>query len=218
LKSWKPWALAVLLMLGIGLYGFFGSQIQLDDLQQVFLTLGVWAPVAYLMLRVLTTTIGIPAFILSVVSGAVFGVGWGAFYSVLGAAIGAVGAFAVARYLARDWAQRTFASNQYLRQLDEGLKANAFWYVLSSRLSPLLPFNILNSLYGLTGVGLRDYFFGTFLGVIPNTIAYAWVGQTGQQALSEGLSWQLGAALTFLGLLSLGPVVWMRLKAPKLEP
>jgi len=76
----------------------------------------------------------------------------------------------------------------------------------------------LNSLYGLTGVGLRDYFFGTFLGVIPNTIAYAWVGQTGQQALSEGLSWQLGAALTFLGLLSLGPVVWMRLKAPKLEP
>jgi len=219
-RSWKPWALVLFFGLALGLYQWASANFDLSQtgLTAVLTGLGGWAPWVYVGFRVLTTAVGVPAFILTIISGAVFGVFWGTVYSVLAAVLGSVGAFWIARYLARDWAQAKLAGNSRLNQLDQGLQANAFWYVLSSRLSPLLPFNVLNSLFGLTRVSVRDFALGTLLGIIPNTVAYAWLGQGGQQSLSGSLSWELAGALTALGLLSLLPILLLRRKQVENSP
>ncbi|WP_287128828.1 TVP38/TMEM64 family protein [Candidatus Cyanaurora vandensis] len=169
--------------------------------------LGVWAPLGYLVLKAIFTAVGVPASLLTVVSGALFGAMLGAVYSIIGATVGAMGAFLIARYLARDWAQSKFAANGRLASLNQGLERNALWFVLSTRLTPLLPFNVLNTLFGLTRVSLKDFTLGTVVGIIPGTLAYTWLGASGQEAFAGGSKWGVFGALVALALLSLLPVL-----------
>jgi uncharacterized membrane protein YdjX (TVP38/TMEM64 family) len=210
MKSWiKPLVLVLLFGGVLAVYQFTPAKEFLTQatISSMLDQLGVWAPLAYLLLKVIFTAIGVPATILTLISGAVFGVVYGSLYSIVGATIGSVGAFWIARYLARDWAQSKFAPGGKLAQIDAGLKENAFWYVLSTRITPLLPFNVVNSLLGLSSVSLKDYILGTFLGIIPGTIVYVWLGASGQEALSGGSKWGVLGAFVALGLLSLLPVL-----------
>ncbi|WP_218080137.1 TVP38/TMEM64 family protein [Anthocerotibacter panamensis] len=210
MKSWiKPLTL-VLLFVGVLLAYYFTPVSQLLNKEAIsnFLEqFGVWAPLGYLFLKTIFTAIGVPATILTLISGAVFGVAQGSVYSITGATIGSVGAFLIARYLARDWAQSKFAAGGKLTELDKGLKDNALWFVLSTRITPLFPFNVVNTLFGLTSVSLRNYTLGTFFGIIPGTIVYVWLGSSGQEALSGGSKWGVLGAFAALGILSLLPVL-----------
>ena len=57
-------------------------------------------------------------------------------------------------------------------------------FVLVIRLAPISPFNIVNFLFGLTSIHWLSYTLGTFIGIIPGTFAYTWLGVSGIQALS----------------------------------
>lgn len=223
MNTWvKPLLLVVLLGSVLAIYqftpakDFFTQQV----LGSLLATLGIWAPLVYFVLKTIFTVIGVPATILTVISGAAFGVAWGSVYSIVGATIGSVGAFWIGRYLARDWAQAKFSEGGKLAQLDAGLKQNALWYVLSTRLTPLFPFNIVNTLFGLTSVSVKDYTLGTFFGIIPGTIVYVWLGASGQEALSGGSKNGVFGALLALSLLSLLPVLielYKRRQTPPVE-
>ncbi len=208
--SWiKPLILAGSFAVILALYQFTPAKefLTKEALSAYLDTLGLWAPAAYFFLKTVFTAIGVPATILTVISGAVFGVAAGSIYSIVGATIGSVGAFWISRYLARDWAQSKFAEGGKLAQLDTGLKENAFYFVLSTRLTPLFPFNVINTLFGLTSVSLKDYTLGTFLGIIPGTIAYVWLGASGQEAFTGGSQIGFLGALFALGALTLLPIV-----------
>ena len=65
----------------------------------------------------------------------------------------------------------------------EGLKKDAFSYLLVLRLAPVFPFFVVNVAPALFDVKLRDYVLATFLGIIPGTFAFAWLGEgCGQRA------------------------------------
>jgi uncharacterized membrane protein YdjX (TVP38/TMEM64 family) len=55
-------------------------------------------------------------------------------------------------------------------------REDGFTIVLLARLSPLLPYNVLNYLFGLTAVRLRDYVLGSWLGMLPATVLYVYIG------------------------------------------
>ena len=62
------------------------------------------------------------------------------------------------------------------RALDQATRHEGFLIVFLTRLSPLFPFNLINYGLALTSVRLRDYFFATWLGMLPITILYTYVG------------------------------------------
>ncbi len=138
-------------------------------------SLGWWGPIIFALIYIIATVAFMPGSILTLGAGVIFGVIQGSIYVFIGATIGATAAFLVGRYLARDWVSQKIAGNLKFKAIDDAVGREGLKIVLLTRLSPVFPFNLLNYAFGITGVSLRDYFFGS-VGMIPGTIMYVYIG------------------------------------------
>jgi uncharacterized membrane protein YdjX (TVP38/TMEM64 family) len=172
---------------------------------------GVSAGILFALAHIPATVLGFPGSILVIAGGAIFGVVWGTVWSVLGATVGAIAAFWLARYLLHDWVAQRFRHHPVLKRLNHTVRKQSLKCVFIIRFVPISPFSIVNFLFGLTPIALKPYTVGTFFGIIPGTLAYSWVGATGQQALHgeniTGFLWALGllAVLTLMPLIMRSP-------------
>lgn len=138
-------------------------------------SLGSWGAIAFIVLYILATVAFLPGSILTLGAGVVFGVFFGTVYVFIGATLGAIAAFLVGRYLARDWIAQKIAGNQKFKAIDQAVGQEGFKIVLLTRLSPIFPFFLLNYAYGITGVSLKDYAIAS-VGMIPGTITFVYIG------------------------------------------
>lgn len=135
---------------------------------------GPAAPITLVALYIGWTVLILPGSVLTVVGGALFGFGLGAGLTLVGADIGATAAYLIAR---RTGGQGTFRGGRAAR-LQRWLEGNGFAAILSARLMPGVPFNLLNYAAGVGGVPLRPYVGATALGIIPGTLLYAALGSS----------------------------------------
>lgn len=156
------------------------------------------------------TVIGIPGTILTIVGGCLFGLWRGTLVSIISATLGALAAFLAARYLLHNFAQGKFRRYQQLAKFQTAVLKQPFSFVLTTRLVPISPFNLVNYLFGLTNIHWFDYTLATFIGVIPGSFAYTWIGVSGEQAMMGGDRLSFFLALSFLALLSIIPLVYQR--------
>lgn len=184
----------------------FSEQFLVDELHRS----GRYAALVFIGGFTLATSLGFPGNVLTIAGGAVFGVFWGFLWSLIGTTAGAVGAFLLARTLLHDWVERHFGHHAILKRLNQSITNNPFSFVLAIRFTPISPFSLVNFLFGLTPVDLKTYTISTFLGMIPTTIAYAWIGASGKQVLNGGDRIPFFLALGFLALLSLLPILGKR--------
>lgn len=187
------WATALVLFL----MSPVASLLQRDALTGFLQPLGWWGPVAFVLLYAAAMVLGLPTLQFTIAGGAVFGLPWGAALSLLGGTAGAMGAFALSRYLLHPWAERRFGGHPALRRFRRGIAERGLVFVLAVRLVPVTPFNLENLLFGLTSLRWQPYLLGTVVGILPGTVAYSWLGYTGARAL------QGGSALAFFGALAL---------------
>ncbi len=141
--------------------------------------LGPLAPIAFIIIYVIACVLLLPGSILTIGAGAVFGLLWGSIYSSIAATLGATAAFLVGRYLARDWVARKIEGNVKFKAIDDAVAREGWKIVGLTRLSPVFPFNLLNYVYGLTKVSLRDYFLASWIGMMPGTVLYVYIGSLG---------------------------------------
>ncbi len=166
----------------------------------------------FLAAHVVANAVGIPGTLLVIVGGAVYGLWWGTLWSVIGASVGAIAAFSLARYLLSDWFKTRFHhkpifQKSMFQSLNSKLCDRPLFCVLTVRFSPVSPFNVVNFAFGLTPVSLRAYAVGTFIGIIPGTLAYTWLGVTGATALESGNIGPLIVCLLMLMALSVLPLL-----------
>ena len=138
-------------------------------------SLGSLGAIACIVLYILATVAFLPGSILTLGTGVVFGIFFGTVYVFIGATLGAIAAFLVGRYLARDWIVQKIAGNQKFKAIDQAVGQEGFKIVLLTRLSPIFPFFLLNYAYGITGVSLKDYAIAS-VGMIPGTITFVYIG------------------------------------------
>lgn len=138
--------------------------------------LGPLAPLFFIALYIVACVFMLPGSILTLGAGVVFGVVKGSIAVSIGATLGAACAFLVGRYLARGWVARRIAGNKRFTAIDEAVEREGWKIVLLVRLSPIFPFNLLNYAFGLTKVRLKSYFFASWLGMIPGTVMYVYIG------------------------------------------
>lgn len=162
----------------------------------------------FVLIYTILTVIGIPGTILTVAGGLVFGLSWGTFWSVLGATLGAMGAFWTARYLLHKQIEKRFGHHQALIKFNQAVTSKPFAFVLAVRFAPISPFNVVNFLFGLTSIHWFPYSLGTFIGIIPGTLAYTWLGVSGMEALEGGEKTSLFLAIGLLTLLSAIPLLF----------
>lgn len=112
--------------------------------------------------------------VLTLSGGLLFGWKVGAPATVVAATIGATLIFLVARSSFGEGLSSK--AGPWLAKLSEGFKENALSYLLFLRLVPAFPFFVVNLVPALLGVPLRTYVAGTFIGIIPATTAFSFLG------------------------------------------
>jgi uncharacterized membrane protein YdjX (TVP38/TMEM64 family) len=138
--------------------------------------LGPVAPLVFLLIYIVACVLLLPGSVLTLGAGAVFGVAYGIVIVWISAILGATAAFLVGRYLVRDWVARKIAANPKLQALDTTVTREGWKIVALMRLSPVIPFNLLNYAFGATRVPLRDYVFASAVGMLPGTAMYTYLG------------------------------------------
>lgn len=165
---------------------YFDVQTLFRQALQWILDLGPTGPMLFVALYIAACVLLLPGSILTLGAGVVFGLVKGAIAVSVGATLGATCAFLVGRYLARDWVAAKIAGNEKFRAVDEAVAREGWKIVLLTRLSPVFPFNILNYAFGLTKVGLKDYFLASWIGMIPGTVMYVYIGSLAGDLASLG--------------------------------
>jgi len=174
--------------------------------------------VFFLCAHLVANAVGVPGTLLVIVGGAVYGILWGTVLSVIGATMGAIVAFWVARYLLHGWFKQRFAEHPFMAKLNGMICDRSLACVLTIRFSPISPFNIVNFAFGLTSVSTESYALGTLIGIIPGTLAYTWLGVTGAEAFNGGSFIPLIICLLLLSLISVLPVYLHRRSLPSEHP
>ncbi|HEX6999213.1 MAG TPA: TVP38/TMEM64 family protein [Gammaproteobacteria bacterium] len=157
----------------------------------------------YVGIYVLAAVLVVPGSILTLAAGFVFGLPLGVALVSLGSVLGAACAFLVGRFLARDWVAQRIAGLPRFHALDLATRREGFVIVLLARLSPLFPYNLLNYGLGVTGVRFRDYVVATWIGMLPATVLYVYVGTLAQN-LTELTAGARNGGWTTWALLALG--------------
>lgn len=138
--------------------------------------LGPWGPILFILLYIVACVFFLPGSILTLGAGFLFGIVKGSIIVSIASTLGATAAFLVGRYLARGWIEKKIEKNEKFKVIDEAVAKEGWKIVGLTRLSPVFPFTLLNYAYGLTRVSLRDYVLASWIGMMPGTVLYVYIG------------------------------------------
>jgi len=144
-------------------------------------TLGVWAPLAFLAAYIGVVLLMLPAFLLTMAAGAVFGVVNGSLLVFTGATIGGTMAFLLGRTVFRATVARRVAAHPTLSAVDRVIGDDGLRLMFLLRLSPAIPFVLSNYALGVTRVRTRDFVLA-MPGMLPIIASYAAFGAAGANA------------------------------------
>jgi uncharacterized membrane protein YdjX (TVP38/TMEM64 family) len=173
------WKLILVISLAVALIvaaKFFNFQGILKNALESIASLGPWGPAAFILIYIVATVLFIPGSLLTLGSGVLFGVVGGSICVSIGSILGATCAFLTGRYLTRDWVSQQIEGNQKFKAIDLAVAKEGWKIVLLTRLSPIFPFNLLNYAFGVTQVSFKDYFFASWIGMVPGTVMYVYIG------------------------------------------
>jgi uncharacterized membrane protein YdjX (TVP38/TMEM64 family) len=203
IRDRRIWLAVVIVAVIAVLYLSGGSELlSLDTLRAYRKTLGDLVerhPVAsiatYLAVYILATALSVPgAVVLTLAGGFLFGTLFGAAFAVIGATIGAMALFLIARFLMKG---RTLdALGPKAASLGEGIRRNAWSYLLALRLVPLFPFFLVNIVPAFVGVKLPVFAVTTLFGIMPGTLVYSAAGAGLGQIFDSGEDFSVGSVLT----------------------
>ena len=117
-------------------------------------------------------TLLVPASLLTVAAGTLFGPLYGIAVVSAASTLGAALAFLISRYLARSFVSGWISGRDNFRRLDENVNRHGVFIVAATRLIPLFPYTLLNYAFGLTGIPFGTYIFTSWLCMLPGTVLY----------------------------------------------
>jgi uncharacterized membrane protein YdjX (TVP38/TMEM64 family) len=164
--------------------------------------LGPMGPALFILIYIAACVLFIPGSALTLGAGAIFGVARGSIIVSVGSTLGATAAFLVGRYIARDWIARKIEKNEKFAAIDQAVGAEGWKIVGLTRLSPVFPFSLLNYAYGLTKVSLRDYVLASWIGMMPGTVMYVYLGSLARLGIEAQSATTAQTVLKVVGLLA----------------
>jgi uncharacterized membrane protein YdjX (TVP38/TMEM64 family) len=168
---------------------------------------------------VVSTVAFLPGSILTLAAGFAYGPFWGLAIASPASVTGATCAFLLGRTLLRDWAAQKVRGSARARAIDAAVEREGFKLVLLLRLSPLFPFNMLNYLLSLTRVRTGTYVLASFIGMLPGTALYVYLGSLAPAAAELSSAPQSGGTtrttLYVVGLLATVVVVVIGTRAAR---
>jgi uncharacterized membrane protein YdjX (TVP38/TMEM64 family) len=143
---------------------------------------GIWAPVLFIFVYAGAAVAFIPGSILTLSAGALFGVVKGAALVSIGSTTAAAISFLLGRFALRGWIEKKLAHKPAFKAIDEAVAREGWKMVLLLRLSPVFPFTLLNYGLGLTKIRFWPAVLASWVGMLPGTILYVYLGSIAQVA------------------------------------
>lgn len=159
---------------------------------------------AFFALYVLVAALSLPgAAPLTLIAGALFGLGGGLVIVSFASSLGATLAFLIARHLFRDAARARF--RRQLAVIDRGVEREGAFYLFALRLAPIFPFFAVNLAMAATPLATWTFYWVSQAGMLAGTVVYVNAGaQLGRiESLAGILSPTLMASFALLGLFPL---------------
>ncbi|HPH64764.1 MAG TPA: TVP38/TMEM64 family protein [Kofleriaceae bacterium] len=212
-------AVALSLVVLVALWRVLPVATWVAQLAQWIRDRGVLGVLAFAVIYVAAAAVLFPASLLTLAAGFAYGVGWGTLLISPVSVVAATLSFVIARYVARDAVNARIASDARFVAIDHAVAQDGFKTVMLLRLSPLLPFSLLNYGLGLSRVRLRDFVVGSFVGMLPGTVLYVYVGSlfVNVSELSNGSPTLGGSGRWFywVGLVATLLVTWLVTRAAR---
>ncbi|APH05765.1 TVP38/TMEM64 family protein [Bacillus weihaiensis] len=164
-----------------------------DMIQKWILSLGILAPIIYIILYTVRPFILFPASVLSLAGGLALGPLYGTLLTITGATLGAYLSFLVSRKIGGKWVEKK--SGERMERIKRILEKNGLLAILLLRLIPLFPFDLISYAAGLSKIKGWHFILGTLIGIIPGTFAYNFLGAS---TTTNSMVTIVGAVIIFL--------------------
>ncbi|MEK7116966.1 MAG: TVP38/TMEM64 family protein [Patescibacteria group bacterium] len=170
-------AFLILIISSLFLYQILGDGIDVETIRQYLKDFGIWAPLIFIMLYTFGT-IFIPSTPFMAIAGILFGFKYGLAYTIIGGFLSSIIVFTISRKLGKDKVDRILEHKylEHLSRYNKRLEEGAVWDLIILRATPIMPFNVLNILMGVSKIKTEDYIIGTMLGLIPSNILTVYFG------------------------------------------
>lgn len=195
-------AIGILFIYGLGIERF-----KPETVRDLMLALGGWSPLVYITCNIIRPFFFFPAAVLAVAGGLAFGPFMGTLYLVTGTVLGAISCFCLARIMGDDWIRRILPKWPQLNCLGGKAATYDFKTILILRLMPILPWDMVSFLSGLSGASFWSYCVATFIGSIPGAIVFCYLGTNLWRPLSTAF---LAAVIIYMVVCWLPLFYWGR--------
>jgi len=198
--------LVFLVVLGVVLLVVLQGSVrgQLLGLIATVQNMGPVGALLFALIYVVATVAVLPASLLTIAAGLLYGPYWAALLVLFASVSGATLAFTLARTWLHPWVESRFADTSAFRVILKRTERDGAKLVFLLRLSPLIPFSILNYLLGLTNVSVGGYVLASALGMVPGILLYTYIGSTlaslGELGSDGASGGQLGSVFFWVGL------------------
>lgn len=177
------------------------------ELQTLIGRAGIWAPVAYIAVYVVATSLLLPSTALNVTGGAIFGPLWGVVWTSVGAVLAAVLSFLFTKTVGHDIINKKFGARW--PSMNNEVRRGGLSYIFAIRLLPIFPYGLVNYVAGLTSISFKSYLLGTIPGTVMGVFPFVLIGSSGLKAMQTGKLIPLMLAFALTGLLTVA-ATWYR--------
>lgn len=177
---WLRWVGFGLIVVGIALaYILLPLKDWLTSIAGTIESLGAAGVLLYIAIFVVFCMFLLPAALVSILSGVAWGM-WGFAVALPSATLAACVAFLISRYLFSGRFRAWLLTKPRLSAVERAVNQKGAMLVFFMRLSPIMPFPVLNYIFGLTRIPFRKYALATFIGLVPINFMWAYVGTIGR--------------------------------------
>lgn len=167
---------------------------------------GVWAIPVFMAIYIVAAIFGIPNIVLILAAGTLFGLTKGVVSASVADTVSIAACFVIGQTAGRRWLTRVIKADSRFHKLDRVFAKKGWTIVLLTRLSPVLPSNILNYGFSLTKIDFWQYLFFSWLGMLPVIFTYVYIGTFGASILTldkspQGLAFQAVGLLATIGVM-----------------
>ena len=156
----------------------------LSQASQWIASQGIWAIPVFTAVYILAAIFGIPNIVLILAAGTLFGLTKGVISASIADTLSIAACFVIGQTVGRRWLTKVVTEDSRFHKLDRAFAKKGWTIVLLTRLSPVLPSNILNYGFSLTKINFWQYLFFSWLGMLPVIFTYVYVGTFGLSILT----------------------------------
>ncbi len=209
-RHWKwfhiPLIIIVISLLGTLIWAYFSKydRFNSDNLQAFVGEFGPWAPLAYVLIYIVSSPIPGIATLLSPLGGLLFGAVWGSVLVVSVATLSALIPFTMSRQLGQEWVATKLKGERLRDIYDRSQGQGGFVFVMMMRLVPIIPWEVQNYIAGLTQIPIPVFLLATAIGIIPGSVSLVLLGDS----VTDPSSGRFAAAIALNAFFILGtPVI-----------